>query len=82
MYMPIDPRLFQQSAQITRDNQFFYDVKSYDKLNFGDLPQETLPKGKNLYVVTPGEIPKEAHVLTTVYNLASQPVFEIGELQR
>lgn len=80
IYMKIEPQKFYQTASIIRDNQFFYNVNSFDKLIFTGTPSSFILPGKTIYVTTPGGLPENALFLKTINKLDGKPVFDIGEI--
>lgn len=79
IYMKIDPKTYYQTANVTRDNQFFYHVNSFDKLIFTGNPSSYKLSGKTIFVTTPGGLPPSALPLKTINQLDGKPVFDIGE---
>lgn len=79
-YNQFDPKIYQQTARVKRDQFFFYHVEGFDKFTFG-VSEESLPiLPRSLYVLPPNQLPKEAKKITTIYNLSGNKVFEIGEI--
>jgi 4-amino-4-deoxy-L-arabinose transferase-like glycosyltransferase len=79
LYMKADPKKYYQTATITRDNQFFYHVDSFDKLIFTESPSSYNLPGKTVFITTPGGLPASAFLLKTINRLDGKPVFDIGE---
>lgn len=76
-YTKVDPADYIAKANVTRDEQFFYNVNSFDKYIFTDHI-EAFNSANTLYVSSPGHLPSSALKLKTVYNLNNYPVFEVG----
>ncbi len=79
IYMKIDPKNYYQHASVSRDDQFFYHVNSFDKLIFSNSPTSYALPGKTIFVTTPGNLPTNTKLLETVSQLDQKPVFDIGE---
>ncbi len=75
-YQKYSPEKFWQTKIADRDWFGFWSIYGFDKLVFGDQEGKA---GKWLYVRGPGQAPKAAKLLTTIYDLENKPVFEVFE---
>jgi len=80
IYMNFDPKNYYQNAIVLRDDQFFYKVKSFDKLIFTPSTNDYNLAGKTLFITTPGNLPRKSKFLKTIKRLDGSPVFDIGEV--
>lgn len=76
-YLKKDPYEYLKTADVSRDNLFFYNVNSFDKFVFTNN-MENFDSGNSLYVSAPGHLPAGTIKLKTVIDLNSYPVFDIG----
>ncbi len=73
-YTKTDPNVFRKTAKITRDPFGFVDVQGFEKYVFPkNYTYNLFPGKKVLYITTPFNIPKNAHLLKTFYLLNGQP---------
>ncbi|KKR49467.1 MAG: hypothetical protein UT84_C0026G0007 [Candidatus Curtissbacteria bacterium GW2011_GWA1_40_16] len=79
IFMKMDPKTYYKKASVSRDEQFFYHVNSFDKLIFAGIPSDYNLPGKTIFITTPGALPKKAYLLKTINQLDGKPVFDIGE---
>ena len=82
LYNKYDPKLFWQTAKITRDQFYFLDVEGFDKFSFTNDQSESNFKGKTLFIVSPGELPTDAKKVASIYNLRGDQAFEVGITSR
>jgi len=62
-YLGIDPKKFQQTAQVKREVLGFVTVEGFDNLRFvNQLPHDE-EHGNVLFIATPGDVPGNANVL-------------------
>lgn len=79
-YMKYDPVKYWNNAKVTKDQFFFYDVAGFDKFHFSNAPLDEKIDGKKLYVVAPGQLPKNAQDIEEVRDINGQIVLEIGRV--
>ncbi len=73
-YLKTPPSEFRKTAYISRDTFGFVHVLSFDKYYFGSNLSSIASKNQsNLYIDIPMNVPKNAHVLKTFYNLDKTP---------
>ena len=77
-YMKYDPIKYWNNAKIIKDQFFFFDVASFDKFHFSNAPLDEKIEGKKLYIVAPGQLPKNAQDIEEVRDPNGQTVLEIG----
>lgn len=77
------PQHYLNSAQITRDKLFLYNVKGYDKFVFKDdeIKDSDLSQ-RNLLIVSPLKLPTGSVKITTIKDLNGFPVFDIGIIEK
>lgn len=77
LYYPFNPETFWKNSQVVVDKFYFINVDTFDKFVFN--PRDShLNASKILYILSPGQLPKEARKLETIYNLEGKQVFDIG----
>ena len=82
LYNKYDPKLFWQTAKITRDQFYFLDVEGFDKFSFTNDQSESNFKGKTIFIVSTGELPTDAKKVASIYNLRGDQAFEVGITSR
>lgn len=72
-YEQYDPEKFWKTRDASFDAAGFYNVYGFDKFQFTQLGVGTYP-GKVLYILSPKDVPKDAHIVETIKLLNGDPV--------
>ncbi len=78
LYNQINTKDYINSADIVKDNFFFYHVNSFDKYYFTDDFNKYTGEKNILYITPPNGLPDGARKLETVQDLGNYAVFDIG----
>jgi len=78
LYGQIVPEDYLSTAQIVKDNFFFYHVNSFDKYIFTDDFTQYVEEDKVMYIAPYGGLPPTVNKLETIYDLKESPVLDIG----
>lgn len=75
-FQKYNPANYWQTRKIDRDWYGFWYVHGFDKFTFDAVSQTSK---RWLFVEAPGQTPKGANIIKTIYGVDNQPVFEISE---